>query len=202
MREVSNEKINVLRSKLVLHMKFLEGTVLSGNVFGRFVGQLLNDVLERHEFLLLHQTEFLDEKRKMLERGVEMWLHAQRDDILEVLMVNMGVDAEEPFEDSLGVGEKILGKRHADFRREHHLVIQLNLHPRHQVINILQKRWKNHDTPTKKRSIIHGLKKSQSINQSIDDQAAQSTESNQSINQPTKPTDTTLTTQSLNQSTN
>jgi hypothetical protein len=100
---------------------------LSSNAIGHFgVGQkvvFFDQLVQRHQFFLLDQAEFLDKKSKMFERCVEMCLLPQGNHVLEMLVVNVGVNAEQTFQQSPRIAEKILGKRYTDFRGEHRFVI-------------------------------------------------------------------------------
>lgn len=101
-------------------------------------GQLLNKLMERGEFLLLNQTKFLNEEGKVLERRVEMGFLFQCYHILEMLMVHMRVHSEQAFQDGLGRAQEVLGEGNTDFGGKEALVVQLILHPCHEVVNVLQ----------------------------------------------------------------
>lgn len=73
----------------------------------------------------------------MLKGGVEMSLLPQLNHLGEVLVVNMCVDTEQALQDGLGDRQEVLGERHADLGWEQCLVVQLVLHPRHQVVYVL-----------------------------------------------------------------
>lgn len=49
----------------------------------------------------------------MLEGGVEVGLLLQPHDRIEVLVVDVGVDTEQPLQDRLGHRHEVLGKRDA-----------------------------------------------------------------------------------------
>ena len=57
--------------------------------------------------------------------------------MLEVSMVDVGVNSKQPFEDHLDDVGEILWERYAKRTREYFLIVQLVLDPRHQEINVL-----------------------------------------------------------------
>lgn len=79
-------------------------------VFGR---KLLDELLEWRELSLVDEVELLDEEDEVLEAGVEVRLLAQFHDLGEVLVVYVGVDAEQALQDRLGDGQEVLGERDA-----------------------------------------------------------------------------------------
>lgn len=66
-----------------------------------------------------------------------MRLLAQVHHLGKVLVVDVRVHPEQPLQDRLGVAEKVLWEGHADLGRKQRLVVQLVLHPGHQVVNVL-----------------------------------------------------------------
>lgn len=55
----------------------------------------------------------------------------------EVLVVDVCIDTEQALQDGLGDGQEVLGERHANLGGEQRLIIQLVLHPGHEVVNVL-----------------------------------------------------------------
>lgn len=66
-----------------------------------------------------------------------MGLLAKRHHLCEVLVVDVRIHAEQTLQYGLGGGVKVLWKRHADLGGKQGLVVQLVLHPSHQIVNIL-----------------------------------------------------------------
>lgn len=66
-----------------------------------------------------------------------MGLFAQSHDLGKMLMINVCIDAEEALQNGFRYGLKVFGKRHANFRGEKRLIVQLILNPRHEIIDIL-----------------------------------------------------------------
>lgn len=107
---------------------------------GLLVGQACNEFGQRLQLLLVDEVKFLDEEDEMLEGCVEVGLLAEADDLGEVRVVDVGVDAEEPLEDIPHNLREILGEGHPDLRREDLFVIELLLHPCHQKIYVFWRR--------------------------------------------------------------
>lgn len=51
-------------------------------------------------------------------------------------MVDMSVDTEQTFENGLGNRREVLHKRHADLGRKDRFIIELILHPGHQIVDV------------------------------------------------------------------
>jgi len=66
-----------------------------------------------------------------------MGLLAQRHHFCEVLVVDVRIHAEQSLQYGLSGGVKVLWKRHADLGRKQGFVVQLVLHPGHQIVNVL-----------------------------------------------------------------
>ena len=92
--------------------------------------------MQGSQFLLFHEAEFLDEIDEVLERRVQVRLLLEHDHFLEVLMVDVRVDAKQTLENGLGNREEVLRKRNADLRREEQLVVELILHPGHEIVDV------------------------------------------------------------------
>jgi len=67
-------------------------------------------------------------------------LLAEGDDLGEVGVVDVRVNTEEPLEDVLDDPLELGGERHADLGGEDGLVVELVLHPGHQVVDVLWRR--------------------------------------------------------------
>jgi hypothetical protein len=65
------------------------------------------------ELLLVDQFELLNKVDEVLEAGVEVRLGAEADDLLEVRVVDVGVDAEEAREDLFDDALEVLWERRA-----------------------------------------------------------------------------------------
>ena len=74
----------------------------------------MNQGLEGSELLFVDEVELVDKVDEVLEGGVEVGLLAQADDGLEVTVVDVGVDPEEPLEDRFDYLHKGAGEGHAD----------------------------------------------------------------------------------------
>ncbi len=81
----------------------------NARVFGK---QAFDEFVQRCELLLVDEIKLLHEEDEVLERGVEVGLFAELDHLLEVLVVDVGVDPEEAFEYCLRYGVEVLGERH------------------------------------------------------------------------------------------
>lgn len=80
--------------------------------------KLLNQVLQWGKLSPVDKVELLDKENEVLEGGVEVGLLLQVDDGVEVLVVDVGVDAEQPLQDGLGHRHEVLGERHTNFGGE------------------------------------------------------------------------------------
>lgn len=101
---------------------------------------MLDEFGQRCQFLLLHQLELVDEVDKVLEARVEVVLEPQRQDLLEVRMVDVRVHSEHPFEYGFYDLAERLRKRYSDLTRKDGLVVELRLNPSHEQVDILG-RW-------------------------------------------------------------
>ena len=64
--------------------------------------------MEWGELLPLDEVELLDKEDEMFERGVQVGLLPQLDHLRKVLVVDVGVDSEQPLQDRLGDDDKVL----------------------------------------------------------------------------------------------
>lgn len=74
----------------------------------------------------------------MLEGGVEMRLLPQMHHLREVLVIDVRVHPEQSLQDGLCVAQEVLWEGHTDLGREQRLIVQLVLHPCHQIVNVLR----------------------------------------------------------------
>lgn len=75
--------------------------------------ELLYKLLKRCELSLVDEVELLHEEDEVLEAGVEVGLLAQFNDLWEVLVVDVGVHAEQALQDGLGDGQEVFREGHA-----------------------------------------------------------------------------------------
>lgn len=115
---------------------FLALSSLSLYVFNSIPGtsEGIDKFLHRFEFLSLYEIEFQHEEDEMLEGGIEMGFGTEFDDLREVRVVDMGVDAEKSLEYGRYQGRELLLEGHSNLGRENCFVIELFLHPGHQVV--------------------------------------------------------------------
>lgn len=66
-----------------------------------------------------------------------MRLRAEQHYMLEMCMIDVGVDSEQPFENHLDDVHEVFGERDAESTREYFLVVQLILDPGHQELDVL-----------------------------------------------------------------
>lgn len=99
--------------------------------------ELLDELSERSKLARINQVELVNEVDEMLEACVQMRLRAQQHNMLEMSMVDVGVDSEQPFENHLDDVHEVLRKRYAESAREYFLVIQLVLYPCHEELDVL-----------------------------------------------------------------
>lgn len=69
-----------------------------------------------------------------------MGLEAELADDGVVVAVDVGVDAVEALEDLADEGREGLGEGHADAARQHRLVVDVALHPAHQLLDVGRRR--------------------------------------------------------------
>ena len=94
--------------------------------------------MEGRELFPVDEVELLDKVDEVLEGGVEVRLFDEEDDLLEVLVVDVGVDAEEALQDCLGYRHEVLGERHTCIqqRRMKSLPLYIQAHTQAQMCNI------------------------------------------------------------------
>lgn len=107
------------------------------NLSAIFRNEFIDQILQRCEFPSINEIKLLYKIDKVLKRRVQMGLFAQSNHFGKVLMINVGIHAKQSFQNRFRNLNKVLRKGNANFRREQRFVIQLILHPSHQVINVL-----------------------------------------------------------------
>jgi hypothetical protein len=78
----------------------------------------------------------IDEEDVVLEACIEMWLEAQLHDDRVVVAVDVCVDAVQAFEDLLDGCLEVFGEGDADAAGENGFVVDVRLHPCHQVFDV------------------------------------------------------------------
>lgn len=86
------------------------------------------------------EAMLVDEEDVLLEGGVEVGLEAELADHGVVVAVDVGVDAVEALEDLAHQRRERLGERHPDAARQHRLVVDVALHPPHQLLDVRRRR--------------------------------------------------------------
>jgi len=76
--------------------------------------QAIDQFLQGHQLLLIHQCELLNEINKMLEACVEVGFLAEGYDFGEVTVVDVCVDSEEAFEDIFDYALEVFRERNTD----------------------------------------------------------------------------------------
>lgn len=79
----------------------------------------------------------INEQHIMLEARIQMRFEAQLDDDGIVVAVDVRVDAVQALEHVAYESGERLGERHADARGEHGFVVDVGLHPGHEVLDVL-----------------------------------------------------------------
>lgn len=102
-----------------------------------FRDKFVNQILQWGEFSPINEIELLYKINKMLERRVQVGLFAQPNYLGKVLMINVGVHPEQSLQNRFRNLNKVFWKGNANLRREQRFVVQLILHPCHQVIDVL-----------------------------------------------------------------
>ena len=82
----------------------------------------------------------VDEQHIVLEAGVEVRLESEVDDNRVVVAVNVRVDAVQPLEYLEDQGLEGLREGHADPRGKHGFVVDIGLHPGHEVFDVFRRR--------------------------------------------------------------
>lgn len=88
------------------------------------------------EVLARGEAVLVDEEDVLLEACVEVGLEAELADDGVVVAVDMGVDAVHALEDLADERGEGLGEGDADARGHHRLVVDVALHPRHELLDV------------------------------------------------------------------
>lgn len=97
----------------------------------------LDEVLQGPVVLLADQVKLPAEEHVMFQAGIEVALQAELRDLVEVVAVDVRVDAQEALEDGLDQVGELLRERRADLGREDVVVVEEVLDPVHQVLHVL-----------------------------------------------------------------
>jgi hypothetical protein len=103
----------------------------------------LNQIAQRTPVVFpatLLQTVFVHKEHIVLEACVEMRLQAQVNNDRIVMTVDMCVDAVQALEDVAHGLWEMLGERYADPAGKGGLVVNVGLHPGHEVLDVLGRR--------------------------------------------------------------
>lgn len=102
--------------------------------------KLFNQILQRGKLAPVNEVELLDKEDEVFEGGVEVSLLLQLHHRVKMLMVDVSVNSEQALQDSLGHRHEVLRERHSYLGREKSLIVQLVLHPGHQIVNVFGSR--------------------------------------------------------------
>ena len=91
---------------------------------------------ERLELLLLDEVKLLNEEDKVASASVDVRGEVLLLDVMSMRQVEMGIDAEEAAEDVFHRRTECLGEGHVGLLWEQCRILQLLLHPAHQIVNI------------------------------------------------------------------
>eukprot|EP00241_Pyramimonas_parkeae_P008885 CAMPEP_0114256954 /NCGR_PEP_ID=MMETSP0058-20121206/18457_1 /TAXON_ID=36894 /ORGANISM="Pyramimonas parkeae, CCMP726" /LENGTH=102 /DNA_ID=CAMNT_0001371613 /DNA_START=686 /DNA_END=990 /DNA_ORIENTATION=+ len=80
----------------------------------------------------------LAEVHKVLEAGVEVGFFAEAAYLVEVRVVHVRVHAVEAFADGAHALDEVPGEGSPEPLRENRLVVQLRLHPLHEVLDVVR----------------------------------------------------------------
>ena len=112
--------------------------------------ELLDQLSQRRKLLLVYKLKPINKEDKVLETSIEVVLHPQAHDVLEVGVINMRVNPEEPLKDDFDGGTEVLGERDPDLGGEKVLIVELDFDPGHQEVNVLARgdlQWRPHVLP-------------------------------------------------------
>lgn len=102
--------------------------------------KLLDQVLQGSKLSPVNKVELLDKENEMLEGGVEVSLLLQLHHRVKMLMVDVSINPEQALQDGFGHRHEVLGEGDSDLGGKERLIIQLILHPGHQVVYVLGRR--------------------------------------------------------------
>lgn len=98
--------------------------------------KLLNQVLQGSKFSPVDEVELLNKENEVLEGSVEVGLLLQLHHRVKMLVVDVSVNPEQTLQDGFGHRHEVLRKWDSDLGGKKCLIIQLILHPGHQVVNV------------------------------------------------------------------
>ena len=75
-------------------------------------GEVGDEFSQRFHLGLVHELELSDEVIEVFEAGVQVGLLTERDDAVEVAVVDVGVDSEEALENGLHDRQEVFRERH------------------------------------------------------------------------------------------
>lgn len=99
--------------------------------------KLLDQILQGSKLSPVNKVELLDKENEVLEGGVEVGLLLQLHHRVKMLVVDVSVNPEQTLQDGFGHRHEVLGEGNADLGGKKCLIIQLILHPGHQVVDVL-----------------------------------------------------------------
>lgn len=102
--------------------------------------KLLNQVLQGSELSSVNEVELLDKENEVLEGSVEVGLLLQLHHGVKMLVVDVSVHPEQTLQDGFGHRHEVLREGDSNLGGEKCLIIQLILHPGHQVVDVLGRR--------------------------------------------------------------
>jgi hypothetical protein len=100
--------------------------------------ELLNQLSQRGKLFLVNEVELVNEIDEVLETCVEMGLSREEHDMLEMSMVDVGVNSEESLENNLDDVDEVFGEGHSELTREDLFVVELILYPSHEEVNVFR----------------------------------------------------------------
>jgi len=97
-------------------------------------------LVKRSKLFLIDEIELVNEQEEVSVTRVEVRLNSKGTDLIEVVAIQVGVDAEEPSEDRPDGIPETLWERGADLVGEVFFVIEEALGPVHQRVNVFRRR--------------------------------------------------------------
>lgn len=123
-----------MEEKKLLKKKILKkGEMKRLSVLG---SKLLDQVLQGSKLSSVDEVELLNKENEMLEGGVEVGLLLQLHHRVKMLVVDVSVNPEQTLQDGFGHGHEVLGEGNSNLGGKKCLIIQLILHPGHQVVYV------------------------------------------------------------------
>lgn len=100
------------------------------------VFELLDQLGKRSQLFVIDELEFIDKIDKMLETCVQVIFGPKTHHVLEMTVVNMGINTEQSFEDHFDDWREVLWEWDTDLCWKHCIIIQLRFNPGHKVVDI------------------------------------------------------------------